>query len=72
MYTDMPTGLSPEIAYFNMDDGGGKDIIVKVRSLLWTNLEALKSLVGSGMPIVWIEFGETDAARAAPTQWQQC
>ena len=36
MYTDMPTGLSPEIAYFNMDDGGGKDIIVKVSLFYYT------------------------------------
>ncbi len=30
MYTDMPTGLSPEIAYFNLNTDGSKDIIVKV------------------------------------------
>ena len=30
MYTDMPTGLSPEIAYFNLGNEGSKDIIVKV------------------------------------------
>jgi len=29
MYTDMPTGLSPEIVYFNMGNDGNKDIIVK-------------------------------------------
>eukprot|EP00795_Rhopilema_esculentum_P010888 gene10888-19715_t len=29
MYTDMPTGLSPEIVYFNMDNSGSKDITVK-------------------------------------------
>ena len=29
MYKQMPTGLSPEIAYFNLG-GGGNDIIVKV------------------------------------------
>lgn len=31
MYSQMPTGLSPEIAYFNMVLGSSKDIIVKVR-----------------------------------------
>ena len=30
MYTDMPTGLSPEIVYFNMGSDGNNDIIVKV------------------------------------------
>ena len=30
MYTDMPTGLSPEIAYFNLGNDGSSDIIVKV------------------------------------------
>lgn len=31
MYEQMATGLSPEIAYFNLNPGvGGKDIIVKV------------------------------------------
>ena len=29
MYARMPTGLSPEIAYFNTDGGDGDDIIVK-------------------------------------------
>eukprot|EP00794_Sanderia_malayensis_P015672 gene15672-17252_t len=29
MYHEMPTGLSPEIAYFNLQSGGSKDIIVK-------------------------------------------
>ena len=31
MYDRMPTGLSPEIAYFNTQGGGSDDIIVKVR-----------------------------------------
>ena len=30
MYHRMPTGLSPEIAYFNLDPKGHEDIIVKV------------------------------------------
>ena len=34
MYAKMPTGLSPEIAYFNTHDGSSKDIIVKVNFAL--------------------------------------
>ena len=30
MYKQMPTGLSPEIVYFNMVPAKGSDIIVKV------------------------------------------
>lgn len=30
MYDQMPTGLSPEIAYFNMVPSNKEDIIVKV------------------------------------------
>ena len=30
MYLRMPTGLSPEIVYFNTMEGGKEDIIVKV------------------------------------------
>ncbi len=30
MYIRMPTGLSPEIVYFNQAEGGKEDIIVKV------------------------------------------
>ena len=33
MYNKMPTGLSPEIAYFNMVPSHQDDIIVKVRVL---------------------------------------
>ena len=35
MYARMETGLSPEIAYFNMDDKGKDDIIVKVLTFLY-------------------------------------
>ena len=34
MYAQMETGLSPEIAYFNMGDKGKDDIIVKVLTFL--------------------------------------
>ena len=30
MYAQMPTGLSPEIAHFNLEPDGNKDILVKV------------------------------------------
>jgi len=30
MYASMPTGLSPEIAYFNKRDNVNEDIVVKV------------------------------------------
>ncbi len=33
MYQRMPTGLSPEIVYFNVVPSGSEDIIVKVRAL---------------------------------------
>ena len=32
MYSQMATGLSPEIVYFNTDAGASEDIKVKVRS----------------------------------------
>lgn len=35
MYVRMTTGLSPEIAYFNTEDGNQDDIIVKVKDQLW-------------------------------------
>ena len=35
MYTDMPTGLSPEIVYFNLGNDGDKDIIVKVNIIVY-------------------------------------
>lgn len=41
MYDRMPTGLSPEIAYFNTDGEGGDDIIVKVIFLAYFFLNSL-------------------------------
>ena len=38
MYERMPTGLSPEIVYFNQNPGvGGEDIIVKVPLKYYTH-----------------------------------
>ena len=38
MYKQMPTKLSPEIVHFNMTEGSTKDIYVKVRCSLKSNV----------------------------------
>ena len=39
MYVKMPTGLSPEIAYFSTADNSKDDIVVKVIALLSARLQ---------------------------------
>lgn len=38
MYKQMETGLSPEIAHFNLQASDGGDIVVKVRLISYWNL----------------------------------